>query len=137
MLAEKYKNKEELQAYAEAQYKTIIKLTKQIARLQEDNEILKQKLNAMPSTVNIENPKGITDEEAICVMEIHKLRAKSLNDELTMEECRKLETYVKTLATVRNQPKKSEISTQNISTDDLLKHFDLMMEDTIDEQKVN
>ena len=136
-IAEKYKTKEEISAYADAQYKTIIKLTRRIAKLEDEKIDLQKQVQDAGSSISIDNPMGITDEEAICIMELNKLRNKSLLDDLTMEECRKVETYVKTLATIRNQPKKIDIQTKGMSTDDLLKHFDLAIVEEIDEEKIN
>lgn len=132
-LAEKYKTKEDLAAYADAQYKTIIKLTKRIAKLEEDKIDLQTKVQEAGSGINIDNPLGVTDEEAICLMELTKLRNKSIQEELTMEECRKVETYVKTLSTIRNQPKKIDIQTKGMTTEDLLKHFELALVEEVNE----
>ena len=131
-IAEKYKTKEDLKAYADAQYKTIIKLTKRIAKLEDEKKELLKKVEDASIKMAIDNPTGVSDEEAICVMELNKLRNKSLVEDLTMEECRKVETYVKTLATIRNQPKKIDINTKGMSTEDLLKHFDLAMNEEIE-----
>jgi len=131
-IAERYKTKEELQAYAQAQYKSIIKLTRRIAKLEDDNDDLRRELKESGSTLTIDNPLGITDEEAICLMELNKLRNQSLITDLTMEECRKVETYVKTLATIRNQPKIIDIQTKGMTTEDLLKHFDEAMKQEVD-----
>ena len=124
-MAEKYDSVEELRAYSNAQYKTIIKLTKRLAELEDKNNKLKEEIGrAKESSVIIENPDGISDEEAICIMELNRLRNKSLVEELTMEECRKVETYVKTLYTVRSKTKKEFNPAAGMSAEDLLKEYD-------------
>jgi len=130
-IAKQYKSKEDLLAYADAQYKTIIKLTRRISKLEDEKEELKKQLSESSAKMSVENPMGVTDEEAICMMELTKLKNKSLIDELTMEECRKVEVYVKTLATIRNQPKKIDIQTKGMTTEELLKHFDEAMDEAV------
>ena len=119
---EKYNTKEELVAYANAQYKTILKLNKRIEKLEEE---LKD-----AQSVTFENDdlitnkfdfSVITDEEAICLMELNRLRQASMQAELTMEECRKVQTYVQTLATIRGKEHKAPKPTEKMSTEDLLK----------------
>lgn len=119
---EKYQTKEELVAYANAQYKTIIKLNKRIDKLEQELEEAK--------SISFEGDEEITkkydfsvisDEEAICLMELNRLRQASMTHELTMEECRKVQTYVQTLATIRGKEMKAPKPTENMSTEDLLK----------------
>lgn len=124
-MLDKLETIEDFKAYAEAQHKTIVKITKKLNQLEEENKSLKLKADKPTNHSVISLPEGLTDEEAICIMELAKLRAASNLGELTLEECRKVEIYVKTLKTVRDGSNKKDVSpTSNMSTDDLLKAMD-------------
>lgn len=126
-MAERYKSIEELRAYCNAQYKTIQKLSKKIAELEKDNEKLKNGIDPdKEGEIRYQAPEGMSDQEAICVLELSKLHLSSQQRELTLEECKKVDTYVKTLTTIRNENVKSPSKTTNISTEDLLKGLELM-----------
>ena len=120
-MAEKYKSVEELRIYCNAQYNTIKKLSKKIAALENDKEQLKEGLNPdQEGEIMYQAPEGLSDQEAICVLELSKLHLNSQQRELTLEETRKVETYVKTLYLIRNDQIKAPPATNNISTEDLL-----------------
>jgi len=120
-MATKYKTVAELRVYANAQYKTIIKLNQKINDLNKEIEDIKSNKTEYKSSFTIPNLKGISDEEAICIMELNKLRQRSMNDELTMEECRKVEAYVRTLLNLRDGETGAVSQTGSMSTEDLVK----------------
>lgn len=128
-MAERYQDIDSLRAYCNAQFNTIIKLNKRLEQLERENQELKEKMIDGGPTINVPCPNGVTDEEAICIMELNRLRIMSMKTPLTLEECRKVETYVKTLATIRNQPKKMELSTKGMTAEALLDEFDKLMKD--------
>lgn len=124
---------EDFKAYCEAQHKTILKLTKRINQLEEESKSLKLKTDK-PTVSPVALPENLTDEEAICIMELAKLRAASNLGELTLEECRKVEIYVKTLNLIREKKITEKVSsTSNMSTEDLIKAMDAALDDAANE----
>lgn len=68
-----------------------------------------------------ESPSSISDEEAICVQQINRLRKVSETRDLSLDETRKLDLLQKNLKIARGEVirgKKKDFS--NLSTDDLL-----------------
>lgn len=120
-MADKYKTVPELKAYCNAQYSTIVKLNKKINQLEQDIKDVKLNKTDYKSSLLIPNTNGLSDEEAICIMELNKLRQRSMNDELTMEECRKVEAYVRTLLNLRDGDTAAVSQTGSMSTEDLVK----------------
>jgi len=120
-MAERFKTKEELKIYANAQYKTIQKLSKKIGELEKSVELLKEGLDPdKEGDILYQAVEGLSDQESICLLELSKLHLSSQQRELSLEETRKVETYVKTLYLIRNDQIKSPPKTQNIDTDQLL-----------------
>lgn len=116
------KTSEELQAFIEAQQKVIIQLNKKIQKLEaEKNQLENLAKNSPTQLIATENllNDGAT-EEAICTVQIKRLEEISLGRELTLEETRKLETFSKILAVLRNNPKTIEAKGKEIKTSDLL-----------------
>jgi dsDNA-binding SOS-regulon protein len=120
-----YKEMSQLQQFAEAQSSTIIQLSKKLKKLEEERDHLKELLE---SSVPILKEEGkelsqkflISSEEAICVMQLQKLRDFSSARELTLEEARRVEIFSKVLTTARNSPKVIELKTQNMTNEELL-----------------
>lgn len=120
-----YKDFEQLREFAQAQQTTIVQLSKKLQRVEEERDHLKQLLE---SSVPIIKPEGApldnkfltSAEEAICAMQLEKLRDISLARELTLEETRRVEIFSKILATFRNVPKTIEIKSKQMKTEDLL-----------------
>lgn len=116
-MAEKFESVAELKEYSNAQYRTIIAQAKKISELEEKNKEL-EKLLVNGGSSLIENPnqssilsqiQGLSDEEAIAVMEIAKLKQISLERDLDVSECKKYEVYTKTLVNIRASKKASDI----------------------------
>jgi len=116
----------QLQEYANAQQITLTQLSKKLQKLEEERDHLKQLLE---SSVPILREEGKTlsgekfltsSEEAICVMQLEKLRDISSGRELTLEEARRVEIFSKVLSASRNAPKVIELKTQKMSEAELL-----------------
>ena len=125
-MLEKYKSIDELKAYSNAQYKTITKLTKRLSELEQEIEGLLAKGYGQTEEVAVLIPdlNVVSDEEAICLMELNRLKNHSLRQELTLEECKKVETYVRTLISIREKKTKEPAKTKSMDTADLLKAMD-------------
>jgi tRNA splicing endonuclease len=114
----------ELQAYADAQYKTIVDLNKKINELKDKNQSLEYAAAALavkPSNV-VEFPSlHISAEEEICLKQLENLRGISSSRDLTLEEARRLEIYAKILIQIRSNIKDVDGKFKKMSTDDLIK----------------
>lgn len=109
-LADEYSNTESDQkAYIKAQSSTIISQTKEINNLKRELEKLvkeNERLlfeNTQMRATNPEKQFETSDEETICVVQLAILKNFALSRELTMEECKKTEIYVKTLKEIRGK----------------------------------
>lgn len=121
-----YKDFNQLQEFAQAQQTTIISLSKKIQKLEDERDHLKKLLE---STVPLFNEPGkviasgkllTSAEEAICVMQLDRLRDISLERELTLEETRRVEIFSKVLASVKSKPKDSDSKAKEMSNEELL-----------------
>lgn len=120
-----YKSLEELQAYADAQLKTITQLAKKVQRLEEERDHLKKLLEDSVPLIKTQ-PEGVTqiaesDSEYICTVEIAKLKNITSERELTYEETRKLSEYFKILTQINARSKNTEREVENLPTEELLK----------------
>jgi hypothetical protein len=93
--------KKELQQFTESQLITINKL-------QDENNLLKQKLGAMERMlVELEQRKvsynSMPDEELICIEQIQVLKTKSSSRELSLDEAKRLDLFIKNLRLIREQ----------------------------------
>lgn len=130
-MAEQFSSIEELQAYSDAQYKTILKQNEEINSLKSRVETLKQEKQTLLAKVaeNSISSEGsseqeVTNEEAACVTQIYLIKNNAMTRELTMDECKRLQIYVQTLQIIRGKEpakSKSEKDVSNLSTEDLLK----------------
>ena len=121
-----YRDFNQLQEFAQAQQNTIVQLSKKIQKLEDERDHLKKLLE---STVPLFNEPGkivtpgkilTSAEEAICVMQLDRLRDISLERELTLEETRRVEIFSKVLASVKNKIKESESRVKQMSDEELL-----------------
>lgn len=103
-----YKDFTQLQEYATAQELTIIQLSKKVQKLEDERNHFKKLLESSGTLISTDKKQLINedDSENICNLEISKLRDNSIQRELTLEECRKLETYVKILTQLESRKKK-------------------------------
>jgi hypothetical protein len=113
----------ELQTYADAQFKTIINLNKQVTELKAKNASLEQAVLALPAGTSniIQFPQySISPEEEICIKQLNDLNNESKNRPLTYEEAKKLEVYTKVLASIRNKTQDLEGKYKKLTTEELL-----------------
>ncbi len=101
-MATQFKELADLQAYSHAQYQTIISLSKKLHTLEEENVHLKKLLdNSTQLTKDpasqIEIYLNFSDEEAICRMELKKLKTLAIERDLSLEEAKRTEIYTKLL----------------------------------------
>lgn len=120
-----YKEMSQLQEFAMAQQKTIVQLSKKLQKLEEEKDHLKKLLESSVPLIREEGKPLAekmltTSEEAICVMQLDKLRDISTARELTLEETRRVEIFSKILSTFRNMPKTIEIKSKQLSNEELL-----------------
>ena len=127
-MIEKFKTQTELKTYCGVQFKTITNLTKKLKEKEEEVEHLKGLLekNVQLMTVDASNVLvNSTDEEQICRTQLRRLRDLSMARELTLEESKKAEIFVKLLLnqiTVKDEDDNKNI--KNMSTAELIQLVD-------------
>lgn len=108
-MLEQFKDFAELKTYTESQSKTIIELNKKINKIEKENKELKLKLEDSKKQNTIQENtsivQNISNEEAICNLQLKLLNQTSLERELTMEETRKVEIFSKILAGLKSNKK--------------------------------
>lgn len=123
---QQYKDFDQLQQFAQAQHTTIVQLSKKIQKIEDERDHLKKLLESSVPILKTDNTPALgnkfltSDEEAICVMQLNKLRDISSERELTLEESRRVEIFSKILTSVRNAPKVIEVKTKQMSNEELL-----------------
>ena len=134
-MAEKFDTVEEMKAYSQAQYQTILDLSKKLKRSEAELEILREKLerlgneNATKEALNKENGIfDISDEETICLTQLALIRSLAMARELTTEEAKKFEIYHKVLNGIRNRKPVEKPDLGELSTEELVKLIDKTME---------
>lgn len=118
----------DLQAFCEAQQKSLVSLTKQIKQLEDERDHLKTLLEATTPTIsnpsvaptNITEKLLTTDQETICRVQLTRLREISLERELTLEETKKVEIFSKILSSIENAPKTIKIDAKKFDSGDLM-----------------
>jgi hypothetical protein len=126
-LAENFKTVKELRQYCSSQYRVIISLNKKIVQLEEETKHLKELiakstpiLDATGGTLEVY--KNVTDELAVCLIQIKLLRDRCANGtELSYEEAKKLDIYTKLLIQLKTGEKPEENVTKTLTDDELLK----------------
>lgn len=128
-LANNFKSLKELRQYCNSQYQVITSLNQKIVKLDEENKHLKELLaQSTPildqNSGSLEVYKEMTDELAVCLMQIKLLKDKcgpAGTGELTFEEAKKLDIYTKLLLQLKNGKKPEEDVTKTLSDEELLK----------------
>jgi len=117
----------ELRAFSEAQQKTIVKLSKKNKELEEEIAHLKKLLESTTPVIAVDNTPAFqadkfltTDQEAICRMQLNKLKEVSYERELTLEEAKRVEIFSKILNVLENSPKTIKVETKNLDNKELL-----------------
>lgn len=126
-MLEQFKDVASLQKYAEAQYKTILSLSKKVKVLEEQNIELKDLLEKSTPLLNEEkknfsvyNVEASSDEEMIAKVQLARIKEISMDRELTLEEAKRVEIFTKILSSKGNN-NSSTIQIQKMGNDDLLK----------------
>ena len=129
-MLEQFKDVVSLQKYAEAQYKTILSLSRRVKVLEEENVELKDLLEKTTPLVDEEKKTFTTyqieassDEEMIAKVQLARMKEISMDRELTLEEAKRVEIFTKILAN-KGSNSSIAIQTQKMNSDDLLKMLD-------------
>jgi hypothetical protein len=129
-MLEQIKDFASLQKYAEAQYKTILSLSRKVKVLEEENVELKDLLEKSTPVLNEEKKNFIayqveasSDEEMIAKVQLARMREISMDRELTLEEAKRVEIFTKILNT-KGSSSSITVQTQKMGSDDLLKMLD-------------
>ena len=129
-MLEQFKDMSSLQKYAEAQYKTILSLSRRVKVLEEENVELKDLLEKSTPLVNEDKKNFVTyqveassDEEMIAKVQLARMKEISMDRELTLEEAKRVEIFTKILAN-KGSNSSIAIQTQKMNSDDLLKMLD-------------
>lgn len=126
-LAEQYASDDsDAKVFQKAQQSTIISQTKQINESRRKIEELSKELeqltieNTRLRAMNPSEQLETEDAETIALVQLALLRNYAMQRELTLEECKKSEIYVKILKEVRNKSEESKDSVSSMSTEQLL-----------------
>lgn len=102
-MAEQFSTVAEMKKYSNAQYMTIVSLSKKINELQDENQDLKkQLLNSTPKEITEENQiieslKMGADYEVIAKIQLNRYKEVAMERELSLEETKKVEILTKVL----------------------------------------
>jgi hypothetical protein len=132
LFTKNFKDIQEWKIFCTAQYKQIITLTQEISDLKDKNKNLEKIVSSTvpllqdssQKTSTIQSVAGMSDEEAIAVMEISKLREISLERPLDMAETKQYEIYTKTLQSLKNKKSQGLAETEKLSNEEILKLVD-------------
>lgn len=126
-MLEQFKDVASLQKYAEAQYKTILSLSKKVKVLEEQNVELKDLLEKSTPLVEEEkknftvyNVEASSDEEMIAKVQLARIKEISMDRELTLEEAKRVEIFTKILSAKGNSSSNT-LNIAKLNNDDLLK----------------
>lgn len=125
-MAAQFKTVAELQQYCSSQFQVINELNRKIVQLEEKNKHLEQLLqNSTPimddGSGKLEVYAQLSDEMAVCLMQIKILKDKGMKDELNYEEAKKLDIYTKLLQTLKANVKPEKNPAEDMSTEEILK----------------
>lgn len=113
-----------LEILSKAQDQQLKSLNKKLTEQKEEISKLKSELNAAKKeplkSSSIQVVQNATVEEMICMQEIQKLKMFSDERELTHEEAKKLEIYVKVINSKKPMETKEENATKTMSDEELL-----------------
>lgn len=117
-MVDQFKTIEDLSAFAKAQQKTLIELTKKNKNYEEEIKHLKKLVEgAVPLISN--KPKvdfSTSDEESIAREQLFRLKELSRERELNLEETKRYEIYSKMLSNLKEKPK--DINAKSKDVDD-------------------
>ena len=139
-LADEYSNTDtDQKAYIKAQTSTIISQTKEInnvkrevERLAKENERLVLENTQLRALAPAQSGDQFTttDEETICIIQLAMIKNMAMTRELTMDECKKSEIYLKMIQSIRGKAvAKEEEPMEKLSNEELLKMMDSLGKD--------
>lgn len=104
-LYSQFESAAQLQEYCDVQFKTIEKLKRENEALKAEVSHLKDLLASTTKLLHPNDPvrMEVSDEQAICEIQIEKLREKAFSRELTLEETKRLEILIKSLHSIREK----------------------------------
>jgi len=121
----------ELKVFSEAQQKTIVKLSKKNKELEEEVTHLKKLLETTAPIIQTTENSSVSaekfltsDQEAICRMQLNRLKEVSYERELTLEEAKRVEIFSKIINVLENSPKTIKVETKNLDNKELLSFLD-------------
>lgn len=139
---------DDLKAFAEAQQKTIIHLTRKIKTLEDENAHLKKLVEQTVPVIKPDNQPALdpqqkgekfltSDQEAICRVQLNKLREISFDRELTLEEAKRVEIFSKILNLLETTPKTIKIETKEMKNEDLLGFLEESKNESTKPEQIN
>ncbi len=114
----------ELQNYSDAQFRLVIQLKTDIARLESENKSLKNMLESNITKLDfnvLDLGIGIGNEQLICETQILMLKDLAVTRQLTMEEAKKLQIFTDVLLKYKKPTKEDPYSVEKMSPAELLK----------------
>lgn len=125
-MANQFTTMRELREYCNSQYSVIVALNRKINDLEEQNKSLLQIVEkASPLLAEqdgkLEVYKNLSDEMAICLMQIKILKDKSIDSELSFEDTKKLEIFTKVLTLLKAGNELPDGAAQHLSDTELTK----------------
>lgn len=127
---------EDLQAFAKAQQKTLIDLTK---KLKASEDKVKHLEKLVEGAVPLVNPPAkidfaANDEESIAREQLYLLKRMSAERELNFEETKRVEIYSKILNSLKGKAKDIEVPGKSLSIDQLTAALSDKDDDRSDDQ---
>lgn len=112
--------KKDIEAFAVKQQEIIELQQFEIKTLKEKNQHLEQLLTSLSKG---ESVKEVSQEEMICIEQIFLLKRKSSERELTLDEAKRLDLFIKNLKVIRGDSIKNAdiISVERMDENDLIK----------------
>ena len=117
-----FKEFDDLKAFANAQQKTLIELTKKNKAYEDENKHLKKLLEGAVPVIN-DRPTvdfSANDEESIAREQLFLLKQISKDKELSMEEARKVEIYSKILSAPKGKSRDINANSKQLEAGELL-----------------
>jgi len=90
----------DLKEFAQAQHQLIEKLNNELSVAREKNSHLEMMLKDLAQNIRVTQ---VSPEEMVCVEQINLLRQKSASRDLTLEEAKKLDIFVRNLKLIRDE----------------------------------
>lgn len=117
-------NFKELQDFSDASMKVIKDLQKKISQLESENTSLKTMLESNIPNIELQVTDfgiGISNEQLICETQILLLKNEAVMRPLTMEETRKLDTFVNVLEKVKKKTPNGQDYSIKLTDEELVK----------------